>query len=263
MEDALIESSQQIEEPQIPVAPSASSYSHASTAYLGVLRIELLKVIPAGVLAEILSLLDDLYNAHTWLSLANSATLDNSTPDDDPPGGDQVMHISRMEIGTKNYIELFGRVDHLMALLGLLGSVIGLMTAAVNTLEIKFTFYRLSLNLQLKRLVILGKELDLKREQIINNPKQSGKSIYSQTEEIQIKDILPDFEGHAIAYAAQGLLSRKARNRLINFQEGLDERVRIFKDYVTGKPNLLILKEMDPDSTEPTQRGDAPSGPSN
>ena len=110
MEDALIESSQQMEDPQTPVAPGTTFESDEPAAELGVLRIKLAEVIPAGVLAKILCLLDDVYNTRAWLSLANSATPENPIPDEYHPEEEQVMHISRMEIGTTNFIELFGQM---------------------------------------------------------------------------------------------------------------------------------------------------------
>jgi len=64
-----------------------------------------------------------------------------------------------------------------------------------------------------------------------------------ETDEIHINDIIPNFETKAINLAADGKISRTARNQKINFQEEMEARIKGLPANMIGEPTITLLKE--------------------
>jgi hypothetical protein len=103
---------------------------------VGLLELELVDTIPADGLKEVIGIIDELYFGHLWLDLAEQADAGDPMPDQYAPTVEETLYVSRMEIGTPNFLEVLGLASPLMEVFTYIGGIGGLIASAKGLISI-------------------------------------------------------------------------------------------------------------------------------
>ena len=80
---------------------------------IGIVRIDLVEVLPADAITEIIETFNELYFCFLWIELAKESTSKEVFSDYYRLEEDEKLYVYRIDIGTPNFIELAGLADPL------------------------------------------------------------------------------------------------------------------------------------------------------
>jgi hypothetical protein len=112
-------------------------------------------------LASLLESVGTLYFFDLWLDLADAARDRGFLPDAYAPRPEETLWIARLEIGSPNRLQLVGKRKHIMAIAGLLVSVLGVPKGIVDVTVGLAQAEHIRVETELKRLEIEEKRLDI------------------------------------------------------------------------------------------------------
>ena len=128
---------------------------------LATLEIPLVEGVPADLLASLLGSLGTLYFFDLWLDLAADAPYPGAFPDAYAPLPEEMLWISRLEVGSPNLLRLIGKRRHILAIAGLLASVLAVPKGVVDVTVGLAQAQQIRVDTELKRLEIEEKRLDI------------------------------------------------------------------------------------------------------
>jgi hypothetical protein len=103
--------------------------------HVGILRLPLIDTLLVLEFWEAIRAIDDLYFGNLWLSLAEESDGSTTFPDYYMPSDDEALWISRLEIGTPNFLELVGQVAPLVPVFGTINALLGFPSALASLIK--------------------------------------------------------------------------------------------------------------------------------
>jgi len=218
----------------------------------GVLHIPLAESIPARVLADIVSVLDDSYFAHLWLSLAEKSKDDMPFPDVYTPNPKETLYILGLEIGTPNWIEIIGQPEQLLTILAIISGALGILSSVgpKKILEYK----KLKLEIEGEKLENRLKKLDLeerererekiKQDEIRKLIKENQFLKTYHIEKLDNREIETNLAEKALHLEKVGRISKSALQHKIQTQESIKTKIRYAFPRYVGEPSLIIVESI-------------------